>query len=359
MLTYEYNAHTLVPGRGNDDQLMSLAATFISELVAERQQANALSRPLIFLCHGVGGLLVKRALAFSFSQSSATTKYLRSIYVSTYGIIFAGTPHYGMENDALSLLYPEDTLRASQFAAGLLRGSTMITDISDQFVPLMKRFRIYNFWEQLKTQFGDQSIYIVEKTSAAPDYYAEERSGILADHDGLLDFKSSDDHAYKLVFGVLVRYIGEAPTEIKGRWEGEGNLPRNAAASPLSQHQGHVFEQNVISGGKVHFGDIYCHSTKHTEESPGVAKNVSRREKELFSPVETDVASLNELYIVPRCSSPQFVGRQLLANMVEENLMSAAGQVDGCKHRIVVIYGIGGSGKTQFCLRYAESNQSR
>ncbi|EXJ70654.1 uncharacterized protein A1O5_05644 [Cladophialophora psammophila CBS 110553] len=123
---------------------------------------------------------------------------------------------------------------------------------------------------------------------------------------------------------------------------------------------GQSFERNLINESRVHFGNnYYSCSAKSTSEFSGVAETpVARRWLEPSLSREADAYGLNELYCVPRCSRPQFVGRQLLADRVKEKLNPDAVQVDDGKHMIVAIYGLGGSGKTQFCLRYAEANRS-
>ena len=45
----------------------------------------------------------------------------------------------------------------------------MLTEINDQFSPLMNMFVIYNFWEQLETKSSrSKALLFVERTSAAP-----------------------------------------------------------------------------------------------------------------------------------------------------------------------------------------------
>lgn len=124
---------------------------------------------------------------------------------------------------------------------------------------------------------------------------------------------------------------------------------------------GQSFEQNHINESRVHFGNnYYSCSGRSTSEFSSVAETiVARRWLDPSLSEDTDAYGLNELYCVPRCSRPQFVGRQLLADRVKEKLNPDAVQLDGGKHMIVAIYGLGGSGKTQFCLRYAEVNRSR
>ena len=124
---------------------------------------------------------------------------------------------------------------------------------------------------------------------------------------------------------------------------------------------GQSFERNSINDSKVHFGNnYYTCSTKSASELSGIAETtVAQHWLEPSLSKGAGAYGLNELYCVPRCSRPQFVGRQLLADIVKKKLNPDAGQMDDGKHMIAAIYGLGGSGKTQFCLRYAEANRSR
>jgi len=61
VLTYGYNADVLsVLGKASDDRILEHAHTLVAELVADRQLDKAARRPLIFICHSLGGIIVKR-----------------------------------------------------------------------------------------------------------------------------------------------------------------------------------------------------------------------------------------------------------------------------------------------------------
>jgi len=47
-----------------------------------------------------------------------------------------------------------------QLVDALAQGSEVLQNITDMFVPLMKNFRIYFFWEQEKTNFGTTLAYV-------------------------------------------------------------------------------------------------------------------------------------------------------------------------------------------------------
>ena len=65
ILSYVYDAESLTaPGGPAVTGIYDESVRLVMELVAERQLKNATRWPIIFICHGFGGLLVKRALAF-------------------------------------------------------------------------------------------------------------------------------------------------------------------------------------------------------------------------------------------------------------------------------------------------------
>jgi hypothetical protein len=178
VLLYEYDAQKLLlPGRGSEHGLLSQASLLINELIIERSDPDASVRPLIFICHGFGGILLKRALALSF-ESGPANKRLSAICYSTYAVIFAGTPHHGIHESALNVLYPEKSRSPSQFMLDLVSGAEVLEDINDHFAPLIGRLRILNFWEQEKSVCGGFSAYVVREASAAPLAFTAERCAI-------------------------------------------------------------------------------------------------------------------------------------------------------------------------------------
>ncbi|MCJ1437788.1 hypothetical protein MMC27_007175 [Xylographa pallens] len=325
VLIYQYNAEAFSsPGDSSADRILPFANSLVAELCADRQLVGAFKRPIIFVCHGFGGLLVKRALAFSSTRRAQAVEHLRSVFISTYGIVFLGTPHNGVRKESLLLLHQHslfDKLGPSQSVLNLLKGSEMLQEITDQFAPLMKRFSIYNFWEEKRTNLGDLSTYVVEESSAAPAWDDSERCGIYATHDGMIKFADVHDHGYRVVLETLARYIATAPALIQGRWDKDVEA---------LEHERQLEAENLMK--------------------PSLQYLLSDNGKK---------PNRNEWFIVPRCSSTYFTGRRLHAEIVREKLGPVNHLDEANRHKVCVIYGLGGSGKTQFCLRYAEDNKSR
>ncbi|KAL8669551.1 MAG: hypothetical protein Q9168_005859 [Polycauliona sp. 1 TL-2023] len=321
ILTYDYERGSLVrPGTGIIDPLLSLATTFLGELVAERALAGAFNRPIVFICHGFGGLLIKRALALSHSKLGKSTERLRSIYVSTYAILFVGTPHQGMSDTALRFSHDPNAADVSQFMSSLLVGSEMLNEVADHFMPIMKQYRVFNFWEELESEINGTMALVVDRESAAPHWADTEQCGLKATHSGMLKFSTARDSGYAVIREALIRYIRLAPATIKTRWANEKKFL----------------------------------DTEHRKQ----AEELLRPQLDYGSMMSSDVKHESEYYLVSHCSSIQFTGRKQQAKELKEKLsrhLDASDQPG--KHKVVVIHGLGGSGKTQFCLRYAEENR--
>lgn len=227
MLTFNYNATvTALFGSTSSERILQHAHTLVAELVADRQVSDgwvpqpfsvrsaeinklrffsraqledATERPIIFICHSLGGIVVKRvrhvvnnnntpicrskgtltdectqALAYSASRTSKLVQHLHSIFVSTYAVLFLGTPHNGSSKASLAstgrrlidALVPSKVWDTSgQLLDALQEGSETLQNITDMFVPLMKNFRVHFFWEQVKTDFGVGLDYVRSYTA--------------------------------------------------------------------------------------------------------------------------------------------------------------------------------------------------
>ncbi|PMD48997.1 hypothetical protein L207DRAFT_595617 [Hyaloscypha variabilis F] len=87
-------------GITSSDRILQHAQTLVAQLEANRSLANASRRPLIFICHSLGGISV--ALAYSASRTSKNVTHIHSIYVSTFAVLFLGTPHNGSSKAQLA-----------------------------------------------------------------------------------------------------------------------------------------------------------------------------------------------------------------------------------------------------------------
>jgi hypothetical protein len=176
---------------------------------------------------------VKRALIFSRSLSSEKTEHLRSVYVSTFGILFLGTPHNGSDiakwglllQNICSAVLPKKFLETSpQLVKTLRSNNETLQQINSLFVDIMGRFHIYFFHETRSTAVGGTREVIVDEHSAAPYMEGVERMGIEADHSHMCKFDDENSAGYEAVAEAILRYSRQAPTLISERWVEEKSV---------------------------------------------------------------------------------------------------------------------------------------
>lgn len=127
----------------------------LNRLSAERGEAGMSiggRRPIVFICHNLGGVLVKKALILAHERSSDL--YYKDIVDNTRAIIFLGVPHNGIDS-AWWANFVGKALRGASIGtstntalvADLRRGSNTLINISKQFVDRGKDLKIYTFYE--------------------------------------------------------------------------------------------------------------------------------------------------------------------------------------------------------------------
>lgn len=329
MLTFGYHAiATSFFGSDSSNRIQQHAHTLVAELEAERALCGASERPIIFICHGLGGILVKKALAYTASRTSKKTEHLYSVFVATYGILFMGTPHDGIEDTSWRLMTQSHGGLPTELLGAITADSETLQNITDQFVPLMKRFHIYLFWEGLETEFGSSKTYVVKENSAAPIWDNTERSGIHATHSQMCTFGSIESPGYKTVLAALLRYARDAPKVIQKR--------RQEAKAFLDTQR--LNEAAELMG---------CYTQNGDNSFPDQIED------------QKTTASRNQHFRIPHSVSSIFTGRKEISKDLEGKILASSDKKTSRQQKRFVCYGLGGSGKTQFCLKFVQENRER
>ena len=310
-----------------------MAETFVQELRADRMFAGTLKRPIVFICHGFGGVLVKKSLIYSSTRTAPRIVHLRDQFVSTFAILFFGTPH-GI-SDMSSWMALENQLSAKpasgiRAAGAILRPSDNTVQVSQtvdaEFGPHLKQFHLFFFWERLPTHFGSRTDFIVSPDSAVPKVDNTETAGISAKHAEMVRFGSRSSTDYRTVIAALDTYCEKAPRIISHRW-------RQADTAFKQMRAGEVWELGG-PGFDVHLEEPY---------SPEFAQK---------APVQ------NHFYL-PRATTTCFVGREDKLDIISEAFFPVEMSHERPARKSFVVFGIGGSGKTELCSKYAEDFANR
>ncbi|KAH6881069.1 hypothetical protein B0T10DRAFT_551364 [Thelonectria olida] len=200
------------------------AKNLLQWLHLERQ--DALQRPLVFICHSLGGLVVKEALV----EATLDVSY-KSIVEATRLLVFFATPHQGGNYASVG------DVAAKIVSAGLLKPSNDLLDALkqhsneatrrfEQSRHLYERCLVVSFFEGMP--YGKMGI-IVDKKSATLNLPGtrEKQVAMHADHSAICKFESADSLAGRLILGTIA-------TEIKRALEMDRNTDRSPFRVPFS-----------------------------------------------------------------------------------------------------------------------------
>ncbi|KAI0467756.1 hypothetical protein F4859DRAFT_492567 [Xylaria cf. heliscus] len=215
ILTFGYNSN-FRPGSGKST--MSIL-DFAKELLYDMKYAideNSIpnsdnlqmgERPIIFIVHSMGGLIVKEVY-IQGQNDPAYTEITKAIS----SIIFLSTPHRGT-NLAETL---NRILRVSiignpmQFIAELSTGSQTLQQLNEQFRHIAPRLQIVSFYETRPTSMARTQVMVLEKDSSVLGYPGEVSKPLDADHHDVCKFNGPDDPRYIAVRNVLKALVRKA-----------------------------------------------------------------------------------------------------------------------------------------------------
>ncbi|KAI9855703.1 MAG: hypothetical protein M1813_009665 [Trichoglossum hirsutum] len=205
VMSYGYNSTTVFSKAITD--INDEAAMLLARLDGKRREDEEKTRPIIFVAHSLGGIVVKKALVLAHERSSHYGDLLDSVH----GCVFFGVPHRGADT-AYWLNFAASILKVAQLGTGtntnylapLQRNSAAFADISQQFIERGGPLQIRTFLEGEKTS----GLKIVDKASAQlglPNEIAVTIAG--ADHRTMCRFSDAESQKYSLVKDALGRLV--------------------------------------------------------------------------------------------------------------------------------------------------------
>ncbi|KAK0512960.1 hypothetical protein JMJ35_004977 [Cladonia borealis] len=186
------------------------AANLLSDLCDVRISGDAESRPLFFVAHSLGGIVVKDAL----NQSLNAPTHQKAIARATAGVCFLGTPHRGTSIAALgetvlriSKLWGKSpnlcVLQALKYDAETLdrvQSSFIITLIDPRCKINIRSFR------EAEKHLG---VAVVDRFSSIVGNPNEIVTDIQADHRNMTKFAQPDEPGFLSICNALDRWMKE------------------------------------------------------------------------------------------------------------------------------------------------------
>ncbi|KAJ5253144.1 hypothetical protein N7489_003554 [Penicillium chrysogenum] len=220
VLTFGYDA-CVVDWRGLVSQnfIGNHAWNLLTSLALYRGNDDTNERPVIFVCHSLGGLVCKDAL---FQSRQRSEQHLHRILDCTRGIIFLGTPHHGaglakwaeVVSRSIGLLKQTN----SKIVDVLKHDSEVLARIQDGFHAIVKEhstaetppIEVTCFYEELPVL--GVGLIVPQDSAILPGYIP---IGIHSNHMDMTKFISSEDPGFVAVCGELRRWIRDTDVNKK------------------------------------------------------------------------------------------------------------------------------------------------
>ncbi|OQE46137.1 hypothetical protein PENCOP_c001G06589 [Penicillium coprophilum] len=160
-------------------------------------------RPIIFIVHSMGGLVVKQAYILGQNDNQYS-----DIVSAISAILFLATPHRGSNlaeilDKILTVSVSLFNLSPKLYVSELSAGSQTVTALNEQFRHIAPNLDILSFYETLQTSIGPKKMMVVEKDSATLGYPKEISKALAADHHTVCKFDSTQDSNYISVRNAL------------------------------------------------------------------------------------------------------------------------------------------------------------
>lgn len=234
LMTYGYDSDVtkFFNGAANQTNISEHGRSLLNSLSSQRFSCPR--RPLIFVAHSLGGLLIKEALRRS--RDERYHEHLKYAYRSTFAIIFFGTPHRGSGDAAWGEMLRR-IASASQLDTSMpiladldpSFGSAKLDELGAAFSNMLdeRGFKIFSFQESLgkagvkplQKQVGKtvacsrrnlMMVQVVPKESSALNEWKYEiRDSINANHMNMCKFKGRDDAGYRKFLAALNLCVAE------------------------------------------------------------------------------------------------------------------------------------------------------
>jgi hypothetical protein len=328
ILVYDYDALGAFFGGDANVNLNNHAATFVADLTADRGSEAMKRKPLIFLCHGLGGLLVKKALTYSAQKgSNHKLSHLFDVFNSTYALLFFSTPHTkvsvetGQAFREMAIKFAKCGSQPAGQGPKITKFLNSLPEIVHQdFSQHTGQFRMYCIWEELETTFRSTRNLVVDQTSAVIDREDVEKSGVFADHLEMTRLSSKQSPGYNIVFSTIKEWSKQAPAAISTRWT-ESDALFNA--------------MKVIEGSQeLGIRGIVSHSRSLLLDTSSIKPHLPTKE------------------------AVKFVGRRRALKAIYDAFFPFGNLDLSLKRNVFVVHGMGGSGKTELCSTFALHYQS-
>ncbi|CAG7852864.1 SubName: Full=Uncharacterized protein {ECO:0000313/EMBL:CCA76038.1}; Flags: Fragment [Serendipita indica DSM 11827] len=227
ILTYGYDADTHST-ECVSTQTMRRHAVGLAQAIL-RKRKDAPRRPIIFVAHDLGGIILKWALVICNNEDLESKGGLRNILVSTHSILFFGTPHSGVEDTLLKKIVrlAAPCMESTEVIVKNLHAhSDELENIQSLYLTASKKINSVFFCEEYSTGAEEQQTHLNVPYHSAVITGDQNAIAVVlhSDHQNLVKFQTEENEDYQAVAYYLTECAENAPDAVHKKWFMENNL---------------------------------------------------------------------------------------------------------------------------------------
>lgn len=151
-LVYGYDS--TVGASDSNQGVRELARTLLDGLAGFRSRTSTQQRPICFIGHSLGGVILKEALVLAESATEPRHHELYNVMLTTHGMVLMGVPNLGMMHTGLATAVagrPNENFISDLLARTDGEPSQLLAHLTEEFARLCRRqqlpWRIVSYYE--------------------------------------------------------------------------------------------------------------------------------------------------------------------------------------------------------------------
>ena len=201
------------------------------QLVKLVRMKEAQKRPVFFIAHSFGGILLARSLVKAHQTTQETDGTMAALFPATYAVMFFAVPHYGIVVDDMVKMLGPDHPR-EQLLKELSSGRDSLGEQLEHFINIIQGRKIVSFVEAQQTKrliqnledgkwarSGEPSTVLSydDAILKLPEWI-EQKYTIHEDHSMLVKFSAKTVTPYKVALQFLKEFEENASAVVRKRF---------------------------------------------------------------------------------------------------------------------------------------------
>ncbi|KAJ5917515.1 hypothetical protein N7466_011069 [Penicillium verhagenii] len=262
-MIYGYNSKLSSHGV---DTILDYGRELMEEIKKIRKTKELQQRPLIFIAHSFGGIIMAHCLVRAIQTMEEDHPAITSLHRATYGMILFAIPHKGLVMDDIQQMLAGDRSHPrEQLLQQISSKSDLLVHQLADFKNLIRDRKVVSFYETEQTRqlkldaesgrwkrTGDYMTTVGADSALLqlPDH-VEDKVPLHADHSRVVKFDTRNAAGYRTALEKLRQFSTDAPSVVAARFAQTRPKPQPCSTVPFKKDPMFVGREAVISAIKA------------------------------------------------------------------------------------------------------------